>query len=126
MRRLLFTAILGLAVGVSGLAKADDAQKWAVHPSDTWTLADDVQVRYWFTENQNVVGQASLFIGPLLPGEDRPIVTTQFVGSGRNICVFAEAFRGSEPSAVVQARNNGICYRFPFGLLDSFSITVTP
>ena len=123
MRKLLFTAILTLT---ASFAQANDAQKWAVRPSDRWTVTDDVQVRYWFTENDSVVGQAQLFIGPLLPGQDRPIVTTQFVDSGRNICVFAEAFRGAEPNVVVPARNNGLCYRFPFGPLDSFSLTETP
>ena len=123
MRKILYTLPFVLFATV---ARADINQVWAIHPSDLWTTNDNVSVRYWLTENGTTLAPAQLFIGPLLPGQDRPVVTTQFVGSGRTICIQAEAYRSAEPNKLVPARNTGLCNTFPFGELDSFTITVTP
>ena len=71
-----------------------------------------------------MVGQAELFIGPLLPGQSRPVVTSQFVGTNRTICLNAEGFRAAEPSVTASAVPD--CFLFRFGPLDPPTISVTP
>src|SRR5258706_1275542 len=106
MRKVLFPAMLGLMVGMcaSNLAKADENQHWAIKNGGNWTGNDNVSVDYWFTEGGTMVGTAQLFIGPLVFGQaDRPVVTSQFVNSNRNICLNADAFRAAAPSTKVTA-----------------------
>ncbi len=124
MRKVLFPAILGLMVGMCApnLAKADDNQHWAIKNGGNWTGNDNVSVDYWFTEGGTMVGTAQLFIGPLVFGQaDRPVVTSQFVNSNRNICLNADAFRAAAPSTKVTAVPS--CYTFPFLPLDAPIIT---
>jgi len=101
---------------MSASAFAGDGRNWTVQPAGTWTSTDNVNVSYFFKEAGVQLGSAQLLIGPLLPGQDRPVDGGEFVGSGRTICLNAEAFRADEPTAVAVAAES--CFRFPFGPLD--------
>lgn len=122
MKKLAFAMILTL---MAGFAHADDAQAWRIKNGGNWTGNDNVSVSYWFTEGGTMVGSAQLFIGPLLTSDaPRPVVTTQFVGSNRNICLNADAYRAAAPTVRVLAVPD--CYTFPFLSLDKPTIERTP
>jgi hypothetical protein len=124
MKRLMATMFVAFSLMASP-AFASEASHWAIRDGANWTANDNVQVSYSFTEGGVQVGAAQLFIGPLLPGDnDRPVDTTQFVGSGRMICLNANAFRQVEPTVLVAATPN--CYRFPFSPIDPAIIVPTP
>jgi hypothetical protein len=124
MKRLIATMFVAFSL-MASMAQASDASHWAIRDGANWTANDNVQISYFFTEANVQVGQAQLFIGPLLPGDaDRPVNTTQFVGSGRTICLNANAFRSVEPTVLVAATPS--CFRFPFGALDAPTIVPTP
>lgn len=122
MKRLVFAMFLTLLAGV---AKADDNQAWLIQNGGNWTANDNVSVSYWFTEAGTTLGAAQLFIGPLLTADaPRPVVTTQFVGSNRTICLNADAYRAAAPTVRVSAVPD--CYKFPFLPLNPAIIKRSP
>ncbi len=123
MRKLLFATLFSLLVA-NGV-RADESQAWAVRNGANWTQNDNVQINYFFTENGTPVGQAQLFIGPLLPTDpDRPVVTSQFINSGKTICLNVESFRSVDSSTRVVSTPK--CHTFRFGPLDAATIIDTP
>lgn len=124
MKKMMIAMFATIAL-MATAAHADDASRWALKDGPNWTSNDNVQMQYTFTEGGTAVGPATLLIGPLLGADaQRPVVTTQFVGSGRTICLTANAFRNSQPTVVVVAVPH--CYTFPFGPLDAPTIIDTP
>ena len=84
---------------VASMANVAAALDWYVEPNPAWAGDPTVNVEYVYTSGSPtgpVIGAAALLIGPLLPGQPRPIAADQFVGRGGVVCIVANAVRGTE------------------------------
>lgn len=83
------------------------AGPWRIQAPPSWTAEPDdaepeVSIDSWFTEGGTSIANG-VFVGPLLPGEIRPLVGGVFLGTGRTVCANATAERTGQPDTRVQA-----------------------
>ena len=112
--KLATLALLSAWLAVPSLAAAD----WQVGPNAAWAGDATVSVTHYFTDGTPAgarIGADKLMIGPLLPGELRPIADAAFVDGGKTVCANAYAVRGPVQSQVVSA-----CKSFQLGAPSLF------
>ena len=114
-----------LALLVATPMAASAANEFGIRAPEDWTpdLQGDepnVGIETWYTEGGTTV-QEHVFIGPLQPGETRPIDAEQFVGSGRTICIEGYSYYVDEPAT--QALAVPACRAFPRSRLAPFELS---
>jgi hypothetical protein len=118
MRKIAMFAVL-FSFLMSAQAMAGDGMHWIIRPAATWTVNDQVSVTWFFTENNSQLGNTTTtaFDTAVTVAVDQTVDGSQFLGSGRTVCLNAYAFRKAEPTVLATATPN--CFRFPFNTLEA-------
>jgi hypothetical protein len=119
MRKMIAAMVAAFAMTVALPAFAGDGMHWIIRPAASWTVNDQVLVTWYFTENSSQLGSqtTTAFDTTATVAVDQTVDGSQFLGSGRTICLNAFAVRKAEPTVLATATPN--CFRFPFNTLEA-------